>query len=114
MLAAFSLYAMMGYNVARRTNEIGLRLALGASRRRVLRLVLGDATVTTAVGVAVGSLAAMALGRIVQGLLHGVKGTDPLVTAGAVGVLCGVMILAVYLPARRAANLDPARALRVE
>ncbi|HET7842267.1 MAG TPA: FtsX-like permease family protein, partial [Terriglobia bacterium] len=114
ILAAAGVFGVMAYSVERRTREIGVRVALGATRRQVLSLVLHQALTTAAAGVAAGLLGSFALTRLVQSLLFGVKATDP-VTFVLVALLLTVVALAASLiPARRAAKVDPMVALRYE
>jgi putative ABC transport system permease protein len=114
LLAAVGLYGVMAFVVTGRTREIGVRMALGAGRRTVLRLVLRQGAQLIALGVLFGIGAALALGRFVSALLYGITPTD-LPTLVAVAVfLAGVALIAVYLPARRAARVDPMTALRAE
>jgi putative ABC transport system permease protein len=113
-LAAAGIYGVMTYTVTRRRREIGVRMALGASRAQVFRSVLAQGLTTTAIGVAAGIAAALGLTRTIESLLFGVKPTDPATFAAVVGVLAVVAILACYLPARRATNADPMEALRQE
>ena len=113
-LAAAGIYGVMTYTVARRRREIGVRMALGASRAQVFRSVLGQGLATTAIGVAAGILAALGLTRTIESLLFGVTATDPLTFAAVAGLLALVAILACYLPARRATHADPMEALRQE
>jgi len=114
LLAALGLYGVMSYAVSLRTREIGIRMALGARGREVLRLVVGRGMALTAVAVAVGVAGAAALSRVLVTLLFGVKATDATTFAAAAAVMCGVSLLASYLPARRAARLDPLAALAEE
>jgi predicted permease len=114
LLASVGLYGVTAYAVARRTQEIGIRIALGASRANVLRLILGEVMVLVGTGVAAGVLAALGLGRLVESQLFGIKANDPVVMIAAVGVIIAVTVLAGYLPARRATGIDPMSALRYE
>jgi ABC-type antimicrobial peptide transport system permease subunit len=106
------LYGLISYVVARRTNEIGVRLALGARPSQVEALVVRGALRLTIAGLAVGALGALAFARVLGSLLYGVAPWDPLAYLGAIFVLGVVALLAGWLPARRAAQVDPAVALR--
>jgi len=113
-LAVVGIYGVMSYSVNRRTHEIGVRLALGASRMNLLALVLGRGLKLTVIGIAVGTAGALGLTRLISTMLFGVTPTDP-VTFALVGVLLtGVSLAACYLPARRATRIDPIRALKYE
>jgi putative ABC transport system permease protein len=114
LLAVAGIYGVVSYAVAQRTHEIGLRMALGAQPTDVLRQVLGRGMVLAGAGVAVGIVGALALSRMLQQLLFEVSPRDPLVYAAVVGALAVVALLANALPARRAASVDPMRALRFE
>jgi ABC-type antimicrobial peptide transport system permease subunit len=104
----------VAWSVASRTREIGLRIALGADRLGVLRMILGQVAVTTAAGLAVGVPAALALTRIVESQIYGIPAHDPSsILAAAAGVTV-VALLAAFFPARRAMRIDPVRALRYE
>jgi len=113
-LASIGLFGLMSYSVARRTNEIGIRIALGAGRGDVVSMVLKESMTMVGVGIAIGLLAALAAGRFVSTLLFGLAPTDVTTIAAAVVVMTGVSLLAGYLPARRAARVDPMVALRYE
>ena len=113
-LAAVGVYGILSYAVSERTPEIGVRMALGARPRDVLRLVVGQGAARVAVGVAVGVALGLGLTRLMQGLLYGVRPTDPLTFAAVTAVLMAVGIAAAWLPARRAAGVDPMTALRHE
>jgi putative ABC transport system permease protein len=113
-LATVGIYGLTAYSVSRRTHEIGLRVALGASQPQILRLVVGRGLVTSLIGAGVGVAAAFELTRGLSGMLYGVTATDPLVFAGVPLLLIGVSVLASYIPARRATRIDPLVALRYE
>jgi predicted permease len=113
-LASIGLYGVMAFVVARRTKEIGLRMALGARRRSVLWLVMKEVLLLFGVGLAVGLPAALALGRYVAAQLYGVEPGDPAIAAAAVGLLALVAVLAGTLPAQHASRIDPLTALRYE
>ena len=114
LLAAIGIYGVISYSVAQRTHEIGLRAALGANRRRLMGLVMGRATILTALGLTVGLSAALASTRLIATLLFGVDPKDAVSLAGATLLLAVVAMVAAYVPARRAAAVDPLVALRVE
>jgi predicted permease len=114
VLACVGLYGLLAYRVARRTNEIGIRMALGAGRRQVLWMVLGESLALVGVGVAIGLAMALAATRFISSQLYGVKPTDPATIAAATMVLAAVAVFAAYIPARRATKIDPMEALRYE
>jgi predicted permease len=114
LLATIGLYGVMSYNVARRRNEIGIRMALGAEQARVLRMVLGEVAILIGIGLAVGLGVALATTRFVTSFLYGIKSNDPVTLFLAASVLALVAAIAGFLPARRASRLDPMSALREE
>jgi len=114
VLATIGLYGVMSYMVARRSSEIGIRMALGANRGDVLGLVMREAGMLLAVGLVIGTGLSMAVGRTTSSLLFGLKPTDPVTIALSVTLLAVVAIVASFLPAMRAARLEPMLALREE
>ncbi len=114
LLAIIGLYGVMSYNVARRRNEIGIRMALGAEQSRVLRMVLREVAILIVTGLAIGLIAALATTRFIASFLYGIKSTDPLTLSLAAAVLAIVAAIAGYYPARQASRLDPMAALREE
>jgi len=114
LLAAVGLYGVMAYVVARRTREIGIRMALGATQKNVAWMILREILGMLATGLCLGLIAAYGIGRVVESLLFGVKAGDPIVFAIAAGLLVAVALLAGWLPSRKAANVDPMVALRYE
>jgi len=113
-LAAVGIYGVVSFVVAQRTAELGIRVALGASAADVLRLVVGQGMRPVLIGLTAGLLAALALGRLLNGFLYNVAETDPGTYAAVTLVLAAVAALACYLPARRASRVDPMVALRAE
>ena len=114
ILAVVGLYGVMSYAVAQRTQELGIRMALGATSRDVLKLIVGQGMALTAVGIAVGIGGALGLTRLMKSLLFDVRHTDPTTIAAMALVLGGVALFACLIPARRATKVDPMIALKYE
>jgi predicted permease len=114
LLASIGLYGVVAYSVQRRTREIGIRMALGAQRRSVIRMVLRHSLTLIGVGLVIGLPLSLWLSRLVTSLLFGVTPGDPMILAGAALLLLMAALVAAYLPARRAAHVDPMTALRHE
>jgi predicted permease len=114
VIACAGLYGTMSYNVARRTGEIGIRIALGAHRGAIVWMVLRDVFVLAAVGLAIGVPTALSMSKFIESLLFGMKPNDPLALTAAVATLVSAAIVAGYLPARNASRIDPMVALRHE
>ncbi len=112
LLAAIGIYGVMSYAVEQRTNEIGIRMALGAGRPQVLWMVLRQGTLLVAAGVVVGLAGAFAATRVLSAMLFGVRATDPATFAGVAIVLAAVAVVAILVPAHRATRVNPVEALR--
>ncbi len=113
-LASIGLYGVTAYNIARRTSEIGVRMALGANQVDVVKMVLRGAFSQVGIGLLLGVPLAIGAGRLMTAKLYGVTGFDPVILAGAVGALALCALVAGVVPARRAASIEPVQALRVE
>jgi len=114
ILACVGLYGVMSYGVVRRTKEMGIRMALGAQRQKIIWLVLKESLLLIAIGIAIGLPTAFGLTRLATSMLFGLKATDPSTFAGVAIILTIVALLSCYLPARRATKIDPMVALRYE
>jgi predicted permease len=114
VLAAVGMYGVMSYSVSQRTREIGIRMAIGAARREVVSLVMRQGMTLVLLGAAIGLAGALAAARLLHGILYGAGGIDLVAFTVVPGVLLSVAMLAIWIPARRAANVDPMRALRSE
>lgn len=114
VLACIGIYGLMAYSVSRRTNEIGIRMALGARSEQVLRMVLSEAVWMTAAGLVIGLSGAVALGRLIASQLYGLKAWDPPTLVASAALLILVALGATWVPAHRAASVDPSKALRAE
>jgi ABC-type antimicrobial peptide transport system permease subunit len=114
LLAVVGLYGVMAFVVARRTKELGVRMALGAQRRSVVWIVMKEVLILVTVGLAIGVPSAIALGRVVSSQLFGIQGTDPFTAAAMVALLSAIAAAAGMIPARRASRIDPMTALRFE
>jgi len=113
-LSCIGLYGLMAYNVARRTGEMGIRKALGARPWDVAWPILREALTLAAIGLAIGLPVALALSRLTWAVFYGIEPHDPLTVIGTIGIMLTVAILAAWIPARRAAKIDPMNALRYE
>ena len=114
LLACLGIYGVVSYSVARRTHEIGIRMALGAQKMDVLGRVVGQGMMPALLGLGTGILVSLTLVRLLSSLLYGIKPTDPLIFGAVAAILCAVTLLACYVPARRAMRVDPMAALRQE
>jgi putative ABC transport system permease protein len=114
LLSAIGIYGVMAYSVTQRKQELGIRVALGAAPRDILRLVVGQGMMLTLIGVAVGVLTSLLLTRLISTLLFGVRAIDPIAFAGSALVLAAAALIACYLPARRATQVDPTVVLRFD
>jgi ABC-type antimicrobial peptide transport system permease subunit len=113
-LACVGLYGLMAYAVNRRTNEIGLRMALGARRGQIAGMILGESLLLVIAGLVIGIPAALGASRLIRSELYGLKPSDPVNALVSVAVMAAIAVLAAYLPARRATRIDPMVALRHE
>ena len=114
VLACIGIYGVMAYSVSQRTNEIGIRMALGARASRILRMILGEASWMAITGIVVGLAGGLALTRLIASMLYGLKPWDPVTFCASALLLLSVALAASAVPARRAARIDPMRALRHE
>jgi ABC-type antimicrobial peptide transport system permease subunit len=114
LIAASGIYGVTSYVVSRRTKEIGIRSALGAPRSRLLSLIIGEGMRTVAIGAAIGLVLAMAVGTLLSRVLYGISPIDPTMLLGVPAVLATVALVACWVPARRAARVDPVTAMRAE
>jgi ABC-type antimicrobial peptide transport system permease subunit len=114
LLAALGVYGVTAYNVSQRRREIGIRVALGALRAQVLRLIVGQAMLLAAAGTALGLMAAALVTRVLEGMLYDIRPLDPISFAGGALIFLAVALIASLIPARRAASVNPVDALRAE
>jgi ABC-type antimicrobial peptide transport system permease subunit len=114
VLASIGIYGILAYSVSRRINEIGIRMALGARGAQVMRMILSEAGIMAIIGIITGLAAALAMGKVVASQLYGLKPSDPLTLTAASAVLIATAVAASWIPARRAATIDPMKALRHE
>jgi putative ABC transport system permease protein len=114
VLASVGIYGLLSYSISQRTHEIGVRVALGAQRRDIFKLVVGQGLMLTLIGVVIGLITVFILTRLMSGLLYNVSATDPATFAIVSSLLIVVALLACWIPARRATQVDPLVALRTE
>ena len=114
LLAAIGIYGMLSFSTAQRTGEIGLRLAMGASKPSIMKMVMREGMMLAAAGVTIGLAAALAMQKGIVALLYGVSPTDPLTLVGTTALLFAIALVACYLPAHRATRVDPLAALRAQ
>ncbi len=112
ILAVVGIYGVIAYSVAQRTQELGIRMALGAAKGDILRLVIGHGLLLTLSGVAIGTIASVALTRVLSSMLYKTSATDPVIFSGSALLFSVVALIASYLPARRATRIDPTDALK--
>jgi len=114
VLAAVGIYSVMAYSVSQRTHEIGIRVALGAATGSVVGMVIRKGMTMVGLGVGLGAALALGASQLMKNMIYGVSALDPITFLGVPSVLCAVALLATYLPARKAASVDPMKALRAE
>ena len=114
LLAAVGIYSVLSFAVRRRVREIGIRMALGAEIKDILRLIVSEGMKPALIGVAIGLAGALALGRVLASLIYGISATDPLTFTTVAALLCLVALTASIIPALRATRIEPTRALRDE
>jgi putative ABC transport system permease protein len=114
LLSAMGIYSVLSYSVARRTREMGMRMALGARPVDVMRLVVGGGARLALLGIGAGIAASFVLTKLMTDLVYGIRATDPLTFVSAALILCAATLIACYIPARRATRIDPIEALRHE
>lgn len=114
LITAIGLYGLISYSVSQRTREFGVRLALGANRGAMLRLVLGQGVRLAAVGAVLGIVGAIAVLRVMRSMLFNVSSSDPMTLGGVILMICAIAVVTAYAPARRAMRVDPMLSLREE